>query len=68
MTVLDSAETYASRRAHCASQTQSLISQDDPRQDPAERRVIYVLGVGIAGAIVANSAIFAYFVLLYVSC
>jgi hypothetical protein len=41
---------------------------DDTRDDPGERRVLYVLGLGIAGAIFANSAIFAYFALLYASC
>jgi hypothetical protein len=45
-----------------------MISHDDTRDDPGEHRVLYVLGLGIAGAIVANSAIFGYFALLYASC
>jgi hypothetical protein len=45
-----------------------MISHDDTRDDPGERRVLYVLGFGIAGAIAANSAIFGYFALLYASC
>jgi hypothetical protein len=68
MTTLDSAETRASRHAHGASQMLGMIARNDARQDPAERRMLYVLGVGIAGAIVANSAVFGYFVLLYGSC
>jgi hypothetical protein len=43
------------------------MSQDDARQDPAGHRVLYVLGFGIAGAIFANAAIFAYFALFYAS-
>jgi hypothetical protein len=67
MTALHAAETRISRRAHRASEAPIVISNDDARQDPAGRRVLYVLGFGIAGAIFANSAIFAYFVLFYAS-
>jgi hypothetical protein len=67
MTALDSADTHISRRAHCASEAPILMSQDDARQDPAGHRVLYVLGFGIAGAIFANAAIFAYFALFYAS-
>jgi hypothetical protein len=67
MTVFESVETPISRRAHPASEAPIIISQDDARQDPAERRALYILGFGTAGAIFANAAIFAYFALLYAS-
>jgi hypothetical protein len=65
MPAFDSAETHISRRAHCASQAPIMISQDDARQDPEGRRVLFILGFGLAGAIFANAAIFAYFALFY---
>ena len=52
MPAFDSAETHVSRRAHAASQAPIIISQDDTRQDPAAHRVLYVLGFGIAGAVI----------------
>jgi hypothetical protein len=67
MRVFDSAVTRVSRRAHSAPEAPIMISQDDARQDPAGRWVLYILGFGIAGAIFANAAIFAYFALLYAS-
>ena len=36
--------------------------------DPAGHRVLYVLGVGLAGAILSNSAVFLYFFALGSSC
>ena len=33
-----------------------MISQDDARQDPSGHRTLYVLGFGIAGAILSNSS------------
>jgi hypothetical protein len=36
--------------------------------DPAGHRVLYVLGVGLAGAIVSNAAVFLYFFTLGTSC
>jgi hypothetical protein len=67
MPAFDSAETHTSRRAHSASEMPIVISYDDARQDPEGRRVLYVLGFGIAGAIFANAAIFFYFALFYAS-
>ena len=67
MPMFDSAVTHISRRAHSASEAPIMISQDDAGQDPAGRRVLYILGLGIAGAIFVNAAIFAYFVLFYAS-
>jgi hypothetical protein len=63
MPVFDSAVTHISRRAHSASEAPIMISQVDARQDPAGRRVLYILGFGIAGAIFTNATIFAYFAL-----
>ena len=62
-----SAQTHGSRRALWASQVSAMISQGDSRQDPDGRRVIYVLGFGLAGAILTNAAVFGYFALFYVS-
>ena len=44
-----------------------MISQDDARQDPSGHRTLYVLGFGIAGAILSNTVVFIYFALFYVS-
>ena len=38
-----------------------MISQDDARQDPSGHRMLYVLGFGIAGAILSNMLVFIYF-------
>ena len=38
-----------------------MISQDDARQDPSGHRMLYVLGFGIAGAILSNMARFHLF-------
>ena len=43
------------------------ISQDDARQGSMGHQVLYVLGFGLAGAIVANALVFIYFVWLYAS-
>ncbi|MGA6942885.1 MAG: hypothetical protein WBZ27_12875 [Pseudolabrys sp.] len=42
------------------------ISPDSAR-DAADHRVLYILGFGIAGAIVTNGLVFIYFVLFYAS-
>jgi hypothetical protein len=38
-----------------------IISQDQARQGPLGTRVAYVLGFGIAGAVLANALVFIYF-------
>lgn len=53
-------------RARLAVRVPSLISRDDIR-DPADYQTLYVLGFGIAGAIVANALVFIYFALFYAS-
>jgi len=42
-----------------------MISQDDVRQDPAGHRMLYVLGLGIAGAILVDLFVFIYFASFY---
>jgi hypothetical protein len=42
-----------------------MISQDDVRQDPTGHRMLYVLGLGIAGAILVDLLIFIYFASFY---
>jgi hypothetical protein len=42
-----------------------MISQDDARQGPLGHRVLYVLGFGLAGAILANVLVFIYFASFY---
>jgi hypothetical protein len=37
-----------------------IISKDDARQGPTDHKVLYVLGFGIAGAILANMTVFLY--------
>ena len=67
MPTLDSADTHVSKRAPCASEAAIIISQDDARQDPMGYRVLYVLGFGLAGAILANVLVFIYFAMFYAS-
>ena len=60
-------EMHVSKSDNFATEAPIMIYQDDLRQDAAGYRVLYVLGFGIAGAIFANAAIFAYFALFYTS-
>ena len=61
MTAFDIADTHTSKRARCALEAPTMISQDDARQDPSGHRMLYVLGFGIAGAILSNMLVFIYF-------
>jgi hypothetical protein len=67
MSELNSAETNTLRRAHFDTQAPIMMSRDDLRQDPAGWRMLYVLGFGIAGAILSNMALFMYFASFYAS-
>jgi hypothetical protein len=67
MTMLDSAEIPISKRAPFAATGRITISPDDARQGPMGRRMLYVLGFQIAGAIFTNALVFTYFALLYAS-
>jgi hypothetical protein len=49
------------------TQVPIVASHDQDRQDPSDRRTLYVLGFGIAGAILANSLLLVYFASLYAS-
>jgi hypothetical protein len=51
MSKLDLTEQHARERAGFAAPVPISISRDDTR-DPADHRMLYVLGFGIAGAIV----------------
>jgi hypothetical protein len=44
-----------------------MISQDDAQQGPSEHRMLYVLGFGLAGAILSNMLVFIYFAMFYAS-
>ena len=65
MPAFDSADTHVSKRAHRASEAPILISQDDARQGPSEHHMLYVLGLGLAGAIQSNMLVFIYFAMFY---
>jgi hypothetical protein len=65
MTKLDSAEIHAPNRP--GAKALFTISQDDARQDPIGHQALYVLGFGIAGAILANMLVFIYFASFYAS-
>jgi hypothetical protein len=67
MPALDSAHTRVSERAHCASEGSIMISQDNARQGPSGHRMLYVLGLGLAGAILSNMLVFLYFAMFYAS-
>jgi hypothetical protein len=43
-----------------------IVMQNETR-DGAHRRVLYVLGFGIAGAILTNAIVFVYFAAFYAS-
>jgi len=61
MAGFDPASTPHSRRA-CAI-ARIVSSRDDA--DPSGHRVLYVLGLGIAGAIFSNALVFIYFASFY---
>jgi len=67
MTKFDSAEIPISKRAPFSAKPPMVISQDDARQGPLGRRMLYVLCFQIAGAIFANALVFTYFALLHAS-
>jgi hypothetical protein len=67
MTRFASAEIPVSKRAPYAATARITITPDDARQGPMGRRMLYVLGLQIVGAIFANALVFTYFALLYAS-
>jgi hypothetical protein len=56
MSKLDLTEQHARECAGFAARAPSSTSRDDTR-DHADHRVLYVLGFGIAGAIVTNALV-----------
>jgi hypothetical protein len=67
MPAFDAADTHVSKSAHCTSKAPIMISQDDARQDLSRHRMLYVLGFGLAGAILSNMLVFVYFAMFYAS-
>ena len=65
MSELDLTEQHARERVGFAARVPISISRDDT--DPADHRMLYVLGFGIAGAIVTNALVFIYFAAVYAS-
>jgi hypothetical protein len=63
MTKLDPVEAY--RPDHPPARVAITISQDAARQGPIGHQVLYVLGFGLAGAILANALVFIYFTSFY---
>jgi hypothetical protein len=66
MSKLDLTEQHAHERAGFAAPVPISIFRDDTR-DHANHRMLYVLGFGIAGAIVTNALVFIYFAVVYAS-
>jgi hypothetical protein len=66
MSKLDLTEQPARERAGFVAPVPISISRDDIH-DPADHRMLYVLGFGIAGAFVTNALIFIYFAVVYAS-
>jgi hypothetical protein len=57
-------EQHARERAGLAARVPISISRDDICSH-ADHRVLYLLGFGIAGAIVTNAIVFIYFAVVY---
>jgi hypothetical protein len=66
MSKLNLTEQHARQRAGFAERVPISISRDHTR-GCADHRVFYVLGFGIAGAIVTNALMFLYFAMVYAS-
>jgi hypothetical protein len=67
MSKLDLTEQHARERAGFAEPVPISISRDDTRDHANHRMLLYVLGFGIAGAIVTNALVFIYFAVVYAS-
>jgi hypothetical protein len=59
-------EQHTRQRAGFADRVPISTFRDDTR-NRADHHVFYVLGFGIAGAIVTNALVFFYFAMVYVS-
>jgi len=60
-------EIGPAKRTKRASPLLPVAPRDDTRPDPLEGSTLYVLGFGIAGAILTNTVLLFYFVSLYAS-
>jgi len=54
-------EATVSNHSHVAPEMPIEISSDDARQGDMAHNTLHVLGFGLAGAILANALIFAFF-------
>jgi len=67
MSKIDTVERHAGKREQIPPQPAAGSSQGESCQDPAGNRTLYVLGLGILGAILTNSLVFIYFTSFYAS-
>jgi hypothetical protein len=65
MSRISSTEKNDTERAEFAAQ--ALVSHREQRQNSSDYQVLYVLGFGVAGAILANMTLFIYFMTRYAS-
>jgi hypothetical protein len=54
-------EKHEIERTQFVSKAPIMVTHDGVLQDPLGYRVAYVLGFGLAGAILANTTLFLYF-------
>ena len=54
-------ETTVSNHLHVAPEMRIEVSSEDARQGDMAHNTLHVLGFGLAGAILANALIFAFF-------
>jgi hypothetical protein len=55
------AEIHSVKTTRLSNRQRSATFSDDAQQDPLEGRTLYVLGLSIAGAILANGVLLIYF-------
>ena len=60
-------EINPAKRTMRATPPLSVVSSDNAPQEPLEGRTLYVLGFGVAGAILANAIVLIYFASLHSS-
>jgi hypothetical protein len=66
MSRVDSADKNDIERRQFGKETPISISRDDARRGPTDKQMLYFLGFGIAGAILANIT-FVYFAAFHAS-
>jgi hypothetical protein len=60
-------EIDPAKRTEGATLPLPVLPRDNAPHDPHEGRTLYVLGFGVAGAILANAIVLIYFASLYAS-